>query len=102
MEERYGGVLEAYRLTFEWIFTPVGGLDATWSNLTQWLNGESGLYWINGKASSGKSTLLKFFVTKTKTRQCLSKWAKNDHLVVSHFFFWKSGTVLQKKTTPVC
>ncbi|KAH7076026.1 hypothetical protein FB567DRAFT_503838 [Paraphoma chrysanthemicola] len=53
-------------------------------------------YLINGKAGSGKSTLMKFIVEHPRTKAALKNWAGRDELVVLHFFFWNLGTELQK------
>jgi hypothetical protein len=99
INDRIEGVPEAFRETFEWIFSPCKELENTWSNFASWLQSESGLYWINGKAGSGKSTLLKFIVGHHTTQLRLSAWAGSDRLSRSQFFFWKGGTALQKNHT---
>ncbi|KAF2177303.1 hypothetical protein K469DRAFT_644493 [Zopfia rhizophila CBS 207.26] len=53
-------------------------------------------YFINGKAGSGKSTLMKFIVNNNSTREALSRWADSDEVLVINFFFWNLGTTLQK------
>ncbi|KAH7065835.1 hypothetical protein BKA63DRAFT_427190 [Paraphoma chrysanthemicola] len=53
-------------------------------------------YFINGKAGSGKSTLMKFILEHPRTKAPLKIWAGKDELVVLHFFFWGLGTPLQR------
>jgi hypothetical protein len=55
-------------------------------------------YWIDGKAGSGKSTLMKFIVDSPSTEDCLRKWATDEELIVIKFFFWNLGTALQKSS----
>ncbi|KAK7985854.1 hypothetical protein PG988_003476 [Apiospora saccharicola] len=68
------------------------------SHFNQWLEFESGLFYISGKPGSGKSTLMKFLAQDTHTQHQLQKWAAaaGRKLVLARFFFWISGTTLQK------
>jgi hypothetical protein len=50
---------------------------------------------MNGKAGSGKSTLMRFVANHIETQRHLKHWAGNADLQVSSFFFWNSGTGLQ-------
>ena len=90
---------------------------AKWSNLRDWLESDHQLYWITGKAGSGKSTLMKFLCfpttdmpsisdahdvgscgVPTKTYRCcqyLEKWADRLPLVIVSFYFWNSGKEIQ-------
>lgn len=64
----------------------------------KWLRTEDGIFYCSGKAGSGKSTLMKFLAHERRTREELSFWsrAKEKTLILSHFFFWSSGTPLQR------
>jgi hypothetical protein len=55
-----------------------------------------GIYWIHGKAGSGKSTLMKFLADHDETRTRLKPWSRGKSLVIAKFFFWHAGTSLQK------
>ncbi|KAK4182585.1 hypothetical protein QBC35DRAFT_395679 [Podospora australis] len=61
-----------------------------------WLRSGSGVFHIAGKPGSGKSTLMKYLATHPMTQELLVKWAGTEHLILSHFFFWKPGTDEQK------
>jgi NACHT domain len=66
-----------------------------------WLKTGSGVYWINGKPGSGKSTLMKHIYDDERTRLYLKEWAqigdsKHVPLVIASFFFWNSGTMEQR------
>lgn len=127
MEQREQTVAEAHENTFRWIFESPGsrrqasdelsedhgGLKYTWDDFRAWLESDEPLYWITGKAGSGKSTLMKFvsmeldtaapknFLKPSKTRRCneyLLHWAKDQPLVVVTFYFW-AGTVDQMQTS---
>ncbi|MCJ1354596.1 MAG: hypothetical protein MMC33_004585 [Icmadophila ericetorum] len=66
------------------------------TNEPDWLQKGRGIYWINGKAGSGKSTLMKHVFENVKTSHLLSKWAGSMPLLVANFFFWSSGTREQR------
>lgn len=98
MRSRQEEVVEAHRQTFAWLFQPApkdptksGG-----SGFTQWLESGSGIYWINGKAGSGKSTLMRYVCESDETRRRLLTWAGATPLTLGIFFFWNSGTIEQR------
>lgn len=98
IEERFDEVAEAHRRTLEWIFR--GARDDQeekhWSNFVDWLRRGEGLYWINGKAAAGKSTLMKYIYLHPDTQKHLSFWAQGSPYHIAGFFFWNSGTKLQR------
>lgn len=63
-----------------------------------WLRTGNGVFYCSGKAGSGKSTLMKFLAHESRTRDELSCWSRSQGktLILSHFFFWSSGTPLQR------
>ena len=71
------------------------GQGQPWSNFVDWLEHGDGVYWINGKAGSGKSTLMRFITNELLMTKALHKWINGSDLMVSSFFFWNPGTVLQ-------
>jgi hypothetical protein len=98
MHVRHDEVDKAHEKTFRWIFHErrAQEQERRWSDLVEWLESCSSCYWVNGKAGSGKSTLMKYIVDHPQTHSMLSKWAGPDILVTASFFFWNSGTTLQK------
>lgn len=95
---RYAEVSPAYKETYAWIFEPPS-VGQAWSSLEDHLiQNVSKPYFINGKAGSGKSTLMKYILDHSRTKECLQKWASADkmELLTTHFFFWNLGTPLQK------
>ncbi|KAI1325257.1 hypothetical protein F5Y16DRAFT_378335 [Xylariaceae sp. FL0255] len=97
--ERSSAIPTAYSSTLGWIFSKdyVGNGEARqWSNFADWLTYGTGCYWINGKAGSGKSTLMKHIVSHPSTPLLLTQWAGSQPLSVASFFFWYAGTPLQK------
>jgi energy-coupling factor transporter ATP-binding protein EcfA2 len=65
--------------------------------MSRWLEHEHGLFFIVGKAGSGKSTLMRFLAGHNKTRSLLQSWAHqhDSTLVVCAFYFWCSDSQLQ-------
>ena len=61
-----------------------------------WLTSGNGIFYVSGKAGSGKSTLMKFLSNDTRTKEELESWAGDKTLVFARFFFWNPGTKLQK------
>ncbi|KAK7192065.1 small s protein [Paraphaeosphaeria sporulosa] len=95
-EDRYDTIKTAHETTFEWIFDGSNKRDAPWDNLNDWLRSNSSLYWISGKAGSGKSTLVKFLAEDNRFRAALELWAGEIPLIIASYYFWNSGENLQK------
>ena len=95
MKMREASITEAHERTFEWIFEdqPVSGPQVKFK---EWLSNGNSIYWIAGKAGSGKSTLMKYLVSEPRTQSILQTWAGNEALVVAKFFFWNAGNDMQK------
>lgn len=99
---RFEEVPLAYQKTFDWIFkkpdlpTPEGG----WDDFTSYLQSEDvrSPYFINGKAGSGKSTLVKYIVDHSSTKEAPNLWTGTKQLLVTRHFFWNLGTRLQKSS----
>ena len=89
-------ISDAYEETFHWIFDEHGERLPQQSNFIDWLENGSRIYWINGKAGSGKSTLMRYIWQNEKTISRLEAWAAPHKLIVPAFFFWASGSPLQK------
>lgn len=111
MKNRLERVNKAHAKTFEWIFKETPVENDTWkdtrppflqpknftsSSFKQWLMDENDkIYWINVKAGSGKSTLMKFIYGHLFLRTALKRWAGALPLIVVGHFFWNSGESLQ-------
>ncbi|KAJ5928937.1 hypothetical protein N7466_007893 [Penicillium verhagenii] len=106
MTDREESVTVAHGKTFEWIFSdkpsPVSQRLQPKNYLSDWLrDGENqeGIYWISGKAGSGKSTLMRFVMQHAQTTSLLHSWARNEQLITAGFYFWISGTLEQRSQT---
>ncbi|RDL33042.1 uncharacterized protein BP5553_08481 [Venustampulla echinocandica] len=95
MMERYEEITEAHRKTFEWIFRNPDG-EKPWSDFSKWLQSQNGIYWINGKAASGKSCLMRYVFDDARTKKCLQEWSNHNEVTLAGFFFWNSGTTEQR------
>jgi len=94
MHHRSENISKAYSTTFEWIFRGQSQAqkDVPWDSLTEWLPREnSSIYWITGKASSGKSTLMKFLCDDPRLSKLVEAWAEDSKLRQASFYFWNSG-----------
>ena len=94
--ERRTTISKAHQRTFKWIHDDRVSQTCPWDNLPEWLRTGRGCYWINGKAGSGKSTLMKYVLENQRTTEALQQWSCSSELVVASFFFWYAGTPLQK------
>jgi hypothetical protein len=92
--DREYAIPEAYKDTYKWIFNPSMPSNLC-SSFVDWINSEEQLYWITGKAGSGKSTLMKFIREDKHTRRLLQKWAKGRYINFFSFYFWNSGSKIQ-------
>ena len=98
IQERQSRVSTAHPGTYDWIFdaSEDDALASTGLSVFDWLQGGSGVYWISGKAGSGKSTLMKHLYNSKRTHAALREWAYQKQLVTASFFFWNAGTDMQK------
>lgn len=96
MTERLDDIPEAHKSTLQWLYEPPPGLECRWDDLSVWLARGNGIYWVQGKAGSGKSCLMKYVHDQPQTAALLSKWAGVLPLVKAGFFFWYPGTLMQK------
>lgn len=55
----------------------------------------NGIFFISGKAGSGKSTLMKFLGDHDRVKALAESWAGEKTLVFAPFYFWNSGDRLQ-------
>ncbi|GAB7334160.1 hypothetical protein MBLNU13_g06229t2 [Cladosporium sp. NU13] len=65
--------------------------------MSRWLEYEHGMFFIVGKAGSGKSTLMRFLAGHEQTGALLQTWATRNHCVLAVYahYFWCSGSQLQ-------
>lgn len=90
-QTRYESIQQAHGQTFDWVFK-----DST-NNLGEWLRTGGDIYWVQGKAGSGKSTLMRHLSDHPDTSASLKSWAGTERqLVICRHFFWNAGSAMQK------
>jgi hypothetical protein len=95
--DRESQITESYSETFSWIFEHEFGrwLSAPMSSSPVQAGSHScNTFWINGLPGSGKSTLIRYIHERPETRQLIAAW--NQDAVIASFFFWESGTIMQR------
>ena len=99
---RQSNIHPAHMETFEWIFESSTDSADQCVTFREWLqkphDGKcKGIYWIAGKAGSGKSTLMKFLNHHPQTKKLLEEWAEpHEKLIIASYYFWHAGLPLQK------
>ncbi|KAL2440891.1 hypothetical protein ABEF95_008482 [Exophiala dermatitidis] len=96
MDDREDQIALAELRTFDWILQAPQGKRHTWDSFIDWLERGGAIYWINGKAGSGKSTLMKYLKHHSMVQKTLASWAGSTSLITASFFFWYNGNTLQK------
>jgi hypothetical protein len=79
-----------YSQTFTWIF------DDPDLQFRDWLQNDRGIYWIQGKPGSGKSTLMKFLHTDKRTSEWLQDPVEGTLVSCGWFYFYNRGSRIQK------
>lgn len=90
MYQREETIKDAHKSTLDWMFNKND------LQFMDWLEAEKGIYWVRGKAGSGKSTLMKYICNHSTTRHTLRSWAGSKRLFTANFFFWNAGFPMQK------
>ena len=103
----FDGMEDSYQWIFEdpskapdepWQDSKVSRNNLRWDNFSGWLETGNTVYWINGKAGSGKSTLMQHIYKHESTVKHLKQWSGGKHLLTAAFFFWNAGGRQQKTT----
>ncbi|KAF6805984.1 hypothetical protein CSOJ01_09126 [Colletotrichum sojae] len=82
--EREHQIQEAHAKTFQWVWDDPKIREGcpAWSHFPSWLEGDGRkIYWITGKAASGKSTLMECIVRDSRCNELLKRWAGDLPLV---------------------
>ncbi|KAG4255379.1 hypothetical protein FPRO04_03911 [Fusarium proliferatum] len=94
-DDRRVNIKSPHFKTLQWALDPPSDY-LQWDDLNTWLQSASGLYWLSGKAGSGKSTLMKYLHEHVKTHALLQTWANGSDLILVNFFFYALGKSEQK------
>jgi len=95
IDDRRESIQVAHGKTLQWALSPPNS-EAPWDDLSEWVRSGSGIYWISGKAGSGKSTLMKHLYMDKRIKKLLSQWAGGEDYTLCSYFFMNLGTVEQK------
>ncbi|EEU34855.1 uncharacterized protein NECHADRAFT_55084 [Fusarium vanettenii 77-13-4] len=95
MDDRRDMLQKPHHDTFLWALQEGTG-GSRWDSIPEWLRSGAGVYWLYGKAGSGKSTLMRYLEKATETKKLLDEWAQERELVIVSFYFWALGTAEQK------
>ncbi len=104
-QEQIENVFDGIESSYDWIFDKPRTREKDISNqanphtptpLWKWLESGHGVYWINGKAGSGKSTLMNHICSYNRRLELLQEWSSHRRLLTPSFFFWNSGSRQQK------
>lgn len=98
IKARQEEIAEAHKSTFHWIFDDGNKGIHRWDNFVQWLERGHGIYWISGKAGSGKSTLMNYICEDSRTINSLNVWSGTTEILFPTFFFWNPGSAMQKSS----
>lgn len=91
IERRSTTITDLEQSAYGWAFNPLH------TSLRPWLEHDGGIFWITGKAGSGKSTFMKFLARNPMMRAHLSVWADKRSLIVGQHYFWYASTgILQR------
>lgn len=104
IDHDFDGIKDSYR----WVFQepqmrkagrheqrPANEITPSWDDFAMWLKSGHGSYWINGKAGSGKSTLMSYVCQDNRRLELLKQWSVNRILLTPTYFFWAAGSKLQ-------
>lgn len=96
-KRRFVVVKKAHTSTYEWMLEDSKDTLIPPTGFRRWLESQNGIFWICGKAGSGKSTLMKFLSDHPKVHEHLEHWSgPNARPTLIPWFFWSAGSPLQR------
>ena len=96
-KRRFSDIHKAHKRTFDWMLEDSNDPAVPPTGFKDWLQNKNSIYWISGKAGSGKSTLMKFLAEHRSVGQYLQDWAGSSaRLVLVSWSFWAAGSPMQR------
>ena len=95
MEYRQSSITGVSRLSYNWMFER-SVVDQPSIRYVPWLREDEGIFWVTGKAGSGKSTLMKHIYKDERTHAALRSWANGRQLFTASHYFWYAGSQIEK------
>lgn len=95
-QSRQSEIPDTENRTFEWIFHDYHGRLNQHVGFRKWLQFGNEIYWISGKAGSGKSVLMNYVSNDISSQEMLQSWAGDTRLIIARYFFWNAGAPMQK------
>ena len=103
IQDREDDIRPVYAETFEWKLNDYS-TKADARNFIDWLlspcdvHDSDRIFWVSGKAGSGKSTIMKHLYRDLRLRRYLRFWAKDSTLTCVGFFIWDRGKSIMYKS----
>ncbi len=98
-QSRQSDIADTEYRTFEWIFDDKHRPSHQPVGFKKWLQSGDNIYWISGKAGSGKSVLMNYIANDSCTLEMLQSWSGSIKLIIARYFFWNAGAPMQKSQT---
>ncbi|KAL8850864.1 MAG: hypothetical protein Q9221_004177 [Calogaya cf. arnoldii] len=103
IRDREEDIKEAHAQTFRWLLEESNpnmepNIFVKWLRQSRSEAYADRIFWISGKAGSGKSTLMKYIYRTTQLRIHLNHWAGNIPLLIPAVFIWDRGKSLMHKS----
>lgn len=95
MKNRQDRIAQPSHSTYNWIFE-TAGTHLHQAMYMPWLESGTIIFWVTGKAGSGKSTLMKHICNDPRTAAALERWANGRKLLVASHYFWYLGSPMEK------
>jgi hypothetical protein len=87
---RFDEVVASHDKSLQWLWSA----DQSAPGFVNWLASGSGIFWINGKPGSGKSTLMKYAYCDPRLKEYLNHGS--DSALLAKFFFYDQGLPTEK------
>jgi hypothetical protein len=91
IKARQFAIKEAHKRKFDWIFKEEDNDQKQRPRFLNWQGEGKGIFWVSGKAGSGKPTLMKLLCDHESTRTALQAWFGKGKLVIACYFFRSVG-----------